>query len=443
MAKPRGNKKGGIMNHRWRTVVLSCLVVFALLSAVSLSCGKTGPKVKYIVIGNVTDLTGAASTALVPLNMGLADMVKEFNAGLNPGPKLPAGVQLKVQSYDTALDPSRFLPGYDWVRSKGAQVIFSILSDCSDVLKDPAARDKVPVCGFASDFYQISPPGWVFDFDSPAQWSTNLIVQWVSDHWDYTAEGRAPTIAIVGWSDAWGAACADGVKAYVQAYPDSFTLTGTYLEPVMTTSWSGVVSKTLDVDYVMLAADGGIAPSTFWKQYKDNGGTGINIDSESQSAYAGYITDYCGWADLDGKLNTQGWGLWTLAGTGTVGNGTYPVVQSDVKYTLDVLTKYHPNDVANQIKAGMGYMGGASMQLEALKIVVAAINAVGADNFSGQAFYDTATNYSTTWAGNPMSFSANNRVFVTYQLVDKWDAATKSLIMVSPGWLLVPQIPPA
>jgi len=432
------------MNHRWRTVALSCLMVLALVATLSLGCGKGGEKAKKtIIIGNLTDLTGPASTALVPLNTGLADMVREFNAGLNPGPKLPEGVQLKIESYDNAMNPSRFLPGYDWLKSRGAQVIFSILSDCSDVLKDPAARDKMPVCGFASDFYQIDPPGWVFDFDAPAQWSTNLIVQWVSQNWNYTAEGRAPTIATVGWADAWGAACADGVKAYVAANPTKFTLTGTYLEPVMTTSWSGVVSKTLHVDYVMLAADGGIAPSTFWKQYKDAGGTGINIDSESQSAYAGYITDYCGWADLDGKLNTQGWGLWTLAGTGTVGTGNYPVVQSDIKYTLDVLKKYHPNDVQAQTKAGMGYMGGTSMQFCALQIVVAAINRVGADNFNGQAFYDTAINYSTTWAGDPRGFSATNRVFCTRQIVDKWDAATQSLIMVSPGWVEVPQIPPA
>ena len=408
--------------------MVSCLMVLALVTTLSLGCGEGGGTAKKtIVIGNLTDLTGVAAPALTPMSWGLEDMVNEINAGLNPGPKLPEGVQLEVATWSTGLDPSRFIPGYEWLKQKGSKVMISVLNDCSETLKPLAAADKIAVLGMATSMPMVEPPGWVFAYSCPTRWAIKLMLKWVADHWDYAGKGRKPTIATVGWSDAWGTDNDLGAREYCAANPDKFTYVGAYMAPVGNLSWSGEVAKTLTTDYLNIAANGALMPATFIKEYKAKGGTAINIDTESQSAYVGFIVDSCGWAALDGKLNVQTWGAWSLADR-----------MAEVKYTKDVLYKYHPKEAADVMHAGMGYLGGASMQLFALQMVVAAINRVGADNFTGQAFYDTAINYTADWAGSSRGFTATKRHVVNDMLVLKWDAAKQDLMLVSDGWLDVP-----
>ena len=87
----------------------------------------------------------------------------------------------------------------------------------------------------------------------------------------------------------------------------------------------------------------------------------------------------------------------------------------------------------------MGYLGGGTMQLFGLHIVVQAIiDAEGADDFSGQACYDTAVSYTADWCGATMGFTAQRRYVSSNMIVLEWSAADEDLIMVSDGWLAVP-----
>jgi hypothetical protein len=416
------------MKRKWKMVV-ACFMVLALLATFCFSCAKEeeGGKVTTIIIGTMTDMTGVAAPALVPLTDALHDMVDEINAGLAPGPKLPEGVELKVIDYDTAFNPSRFIPGYEWLKDKGAHVIISVFNDCSETLKDRAAVDKVAILGMATSVPMVEPAGWVFAFSAPTRWAIKLMLEWIGDNWDYEAEGRNPTIATVGWDDAWGNDNKLGAEEYCAAHSDKFDYVGSYMAPVGTLTWSGEVNKTLNVDYVQVTANGATMPATFWSQYKEKGGTGINFDTESQSAYAGYITDYAGWAAFDGKLNDQAWGWWNLT------------EWDEVAYVKDVLYKYHSKAQADEwVKAGMGYLGGGAMQLFALQSVVAAINEAGAENFDGQAYYDTAINYMADWAGAMRGFTSTRRYAVDEMIVLRWDAEAEDLIMISDGWLSIP-----
>jgi hypothetical protein len=425
------------MSRRWK-VIMGCFMVLALLATFSFSCGggKAEGKVT-IVIGNMTDLTGVAAPALAPMTDALHDVVDEINAGLAPGVQLPAGVQLKVVDYNTAFDPTRFVPGYEWLKEQGAQVIVSVFNDCSETLKPLAAADKVAILGMATTIPMIDPPGWVFGFSAPTRWGIKLMLEWIADQWEadgkYETVGK-PTIATVGWNDAWGTDNKEGAEEYCAAHPDEFDYVGSYMAPVGTLTWSGEVSKTLNVDYVQTAANGALMPATFWAQYKQAGGTGINFDTESLSAYKGYITEYCGWPAWDGKLNVQAWGWWNLP-------DKYPGEWTEVKYIKDVLYKYHSKAEADEFfNAGMGYLGGGAMQLFALQTVVAAINATveetgSAENFDGQAYYDTAINYMADWAGAMRGFTSDRRYAVDEMIVLRWDAAAEDLTMISDGWL--------
>jgi|GEM_PF-471245 len=421
------------MKH-WRTVVLSCLVILVLVATLGLGCGKEEKGKVTIVIGNMTDFTGPAAPALGPMTKALEDFVKEVNAGTAPGIELPEGVKLKVMNWDTGMNPARFVPGYDWLKSKGAEVIISVFNDCSESLKPLAARDKIAILGMATSVPMIDPPGWVFAFCPPTRYAVKLMLKWIGDQWE--AEGKyatgKPTIATVGWSDAWGTDNERGTKEYCQANPTKFDYVGSWLAPVGTSTWTSEVAKTLNVDYLQTAANGATMPATFMKQYSDKGGKAINFDTESMSAYVGYITEYAGWSALDGKLNVQTWGWWNLT------------QWSEVKYVKDVMFKYHSQSQANEwMRAGMGYLGGGAMQLFALRTIVAAIQAAvektgSAENFSGQIYYDTATSFMANWAGSQRGFTETRRYCATDMIVLRWNATAKDLILISDGWLPIP-----
>jgi len=101
------------MNRSWKRAI-AALLILVLVVPLCLSCGEEEEGVVTITIGEITDLTGPASPAIIPLHWALADMVSDYNEkGLIPG------VKFKVVSWDNKYDPSRDIPGYEWVRERG------------------------------------------------------------------------------------------------------------------------------------------------------------------------------------------------------------------------------------------------------------------------------------------------------------------------------------
>lgn len=411
------------MKHRWIKLGVSCLMVLTLLVTLSLGCGGGDEGKTTIVIGNLTDLSGVGAPALEPMTWALEDMVKEINEE-EPIP----GVELKVLNFDTAFNPARFTSGYQWCKDRGAEVMVCVFSDASEVLKPLAKKDKVPILGMATTFPMIEPAEWVFAFSVPGRWSMWLMLDWIYRQWDadgkYDSVGK-PTLASTGWDDGWGRDQEQGASEYCAAYPGRFDYVYGKLAPVGALEWPAEVAALKDVDYINLCATGSLQPATFAKQYREAGGTGTFISTESPTAYLGYIVDYAGWDAVDGSLNTQGWGWWTLDPT------DYP----DVKYVKDVLYKNHSESVADSaVHAGMGYLGGGAMQQFALQTILAAIEEVGAENFDGQAYYDTAIDYMVDWSGTQRGFTADRRYVADEMLVLRWNGETEDLELASDGW---------
>jgi len=417
------------MNLRWKRLAVCSLLVIALVATLGVvGCGDDNGngKKKKILIGNMTDLTGVAAPALAPMSAGLHDMVAEINAGEAPGPKLPEGVELEVIDYDTAFNSSRFIPGYEWLKGRGCQVIVSVFNDCSEAIKVSANKDKIAVLGQATTIPMVEPPGYVFGYSVPTRWAIKLVLEWIGEQWIADGKPGKPVIATVGWNDAWGKDNAQGAEEYCAAHSDKFDYKGTYLAPVGTGMWSAEVAQTMGVDYVQTCANGATMPASYIGQYRNAGGTAITFDSESVSAYAGYVVDTIGWDAVNGHINCQTWGWWGLT--------QWP----EVEYVRHVLEKYHPKEAAEWIHAGMGYMGGAAMQLFGLQTIVSALNAVGVDNFTGETYYNHALTYSAEWAGDPRGFTADSRVVTNDMIILEWNANQEDLIMVSDGWLPVP-----
>jgi len=146
------------MNHKWK-VAISCFAVLALLTVVVSGCAEEGIEGKKVIkVGLITDITGPAGAALVPNTWAIEDWTKYINEE-DPIP----GVEIKLIIYDCKYDPSRDIPGYEWLRAQGVELIFVVVSTTGEILRPIADEDKIALlAGSGVTEAQIEPPGWLF-----------------------------------------------------------------------------------------------------------------------------------------------------------------------------------------------------------------------------------------------------------------------------------------
>ena len=91
-------------------------------------------------IGNLTDQTGVASSAVTIIDTTLEDMVSYYN-----DENLIPGVKLKVESYDTQYDPALAKSGFERLKSKGADIIWTPVTSVVPVLKPVVDNEHIPL----------------------------------------------------------------------------------------------------------------------------------------------------------------------------------------------------------------------------------------------------------------------------------------------------------
>jgi len=403
------------MNHKWKMGVI-CFMALILLTPLGLGCAKEAEEGKVsVTIGHLTDMTGAAASVGRPLLWALEDLVRHINEE-DPIP----GVELKVVTYDIKLDPARDIPGYEWVKERGAKVIVALMSSTAEALKPFAARDKIPVAGLSVSTAMVEPPGWVFAFLPPLASQIRTLLDWISNEWDY-AKGK-PKIGCAGYADAYGIDGERGMREYCLANQDQFEYAGGYLAPFGVMTWTSETEKLRDCDYVFISALGGVAYVSYISESQGKGYAGKFIHAEGLAAFFDLLIEKCGWETLDGSLGLHSWGWW---------NETWPAVE----LVKSLLYEYHPREAENVVYAGIGYIGGGLQQLFFLEILRKAIEEVGAEDFDGQAFYDTAVEFKTTWEGYPeRGFTETRRYCVTEQLVYEFSAEAGDLVRRS-DWI--------
>jgi len=407
------------MNHRWRTVALSCLMVLALVVTLGLGCGNGGEeKGKVtITIGLLSDMSGPASPALVPINYALADLVSHYNEN-----NLIPGVRFKVVSYDTRYDSSRSIPGYDWLKGKGAKIIFGILSSDGEILKNYVDRDQVPYFSISCTGAMIEPPGWMFTDMVPGNYEMQTMLQWLSENdWDYSK--GIPTIGAAGWAEPSTLSYQAGIKQYAEAHPDKFQLVPLRTIPMGGLMWTAEIMSLKDCDYVFTPITGS-AISTFMQQYRDAGGKGKFVWCGSHAAYVGLTVDALGWEAIDGipLILTYDW--WT---------DTESPLAALTNQLLDA--NHSAGEAAKLRYAGAGYLAGIALYYPAFNIIEATVKAVGAENFTGQAFYDTAGNISLTLPdGQKCSYTPTKRSGYDFMVILRVNAAKQDIVRVS-DWI--------
>jgi len=368
-------------------------------------------------IGLITDLTGPASVEMVPLAQALMDLVRYVNEE-DPMPD----VEIKVITYDTRSDPARGVPGYDWLKERGAKLLFSPLPMVGELLKPFVERERIPLLMTCGSYPLVDPPGWAFCSVSPVSYQINCLLRWISEeHWDYV-EG-APKIGLVGWYDATTVELETAISEYCQAGTDEFDYVGGFLAPMGTVVWDAQVELLKECDYVCIPQTG-VASATFVKEFRENGYTATFIGTDTLSAFQGMLVGTCGWEALDGMLTVDSTLWW---------DADHPLVG----LAKELLHRYDPMGAEDMIYSGSSYVSGIQQAYFFLDILRAAIEQVGAENFTGQAFYDTAVAFETTYEGLPeWGFTETIRYASKHVAVYEWTAEWEELTRVSP-WLPV------
>jgi hypothetical protein len=396
--------------------IVSSFVAVVLASLLCLGCGGgKEPGVTTIVVGELSDFTGLSATALITIHKVIEDSVRYYNEeGLIPG------VKIRLVSYDTKTDASRFISGWEWVKGRGAKVVVVCLPLAALTLKPFAEREKIAIMSLGNMKELVEPPGWAFSGDSDPGDEITAELKWMSEeYWDYTK--GIPKIGYVGWDYEQEREIADSMRDYCQAHPDKFVWGGSYLIPLGGTNWGGPVEKTKDCDYVY-GPTASVGVGTLLETFQNKGYPTKLIGTGCQAGMVGFMVKLFGWEFLDGWLTTSICLWW---------NQPSPVVD----FVKGILDRYRPGEAEDIMREGTGYLGVSNDIRTTLQILAAAAEQVGAENFDGQAFYNAALNYKTNWEGYPQwSFSETERILVKDAQVYEWSAEAQDLVRMS-DWL--------
>lgn len=106
-----------------------------------------------------------------------------------------------------------------------------------------------------------------------------------------------------------------------------------------------------------------------------------------------------------------------------------------MQLALELIDKYHPDKADELIHAGIGYIGSFHQMYGWLEILAKAVEDVGIENLDGQAIYNTAIGFSTTWEGfEEWGFSQTKRYSWNYTGIYEWSKEAEDLVMIT-DWL--------
>ncbi|NQT72805.1 MAG: ABC transporter substrate-binding protein [Chloroflexi bacterium] len=377
----------------------------------------TGPKEDVVItIGNLTDITGVSANAQVVINMALDDLVEYYNEE-----NLIPRVKLKVVTYDGQLDPAKDIPGYEWLKEHGADLIFTGVPDTPLTLKPIVDKEKMVL--FAASGYKemLDPPGYVFVLGSIPQHQAFTFLKWIAEnYWDYP-DNRPAKIGGASWTDGYSQSFIAAMKDYAEAHPEQFEWEGGYLTN-FSFIWGAEVEALKDCDYVFPCT----MPVAFVEQYRKAAYTAKFIGCDVHTAFFNMITSAKLWDEIDGMPIVKGGFYWWYEG-GELAN-----------LAETILYKYHPDEAEEIIQSGAGYTALANCFYPMLEIIADAVEAVGPENFNSQALYDATTSYSLIIDGvEKSSFTDTRRYALTHYSIYEASASDETMVRLDPDWIPV------
>jgi hypothetical protein len=376
-----------------------------------------------ITIGNLSDLTGVAANPLAVINMALDDVIAYYNEE-----NLIPGVELKVIKYDTQFDPSRFVTGYEWVRERGADMIWNALPPGVTTLKSRANNDKFPIfTATASIEREELAGGYMYCLAIAPTNEAYTFLKWLAENDPDFPQDRPARIGGVAWSDAYSNIWFRAAREYCKAHPDQYTWVKDYLTDIKF-MWGNEVEGLKDCDYVYLPTP----PQAFAKEYRNAGHEATFIMTEVAGAFFSMIDKGDLWGTIDGTMMI-------------LSSGWYNEDGSIVDLTNKLLDEKHPGQEGEDIRNnGVGYRAvkQAYMMCE---IIRETVERVGAENFGSEALVNTANSWSFEYKGiedfnnftETKRFSQN--YYGIYEIVvpenDESGSSWQYITRIDPEWI--------
>ncbi len=363
-------------------------------------------------IGNLTDQTGVAASAIAIIDTTLDDMVDYYNEE-----NLIPGVKLQIMSYDTQYDPALAKTGYERLKAKGADIIWTPVTTTIPILKPVADQDKFPIFAASANGDALMPPGYIFSVGTIPQYDAYTLLKWIAENdWDYKVNGPA-RIGGAGWKDDYSPLFFDGMKEYAKAHPDQFEWKGGYLTD-FGFIWTSEIEALKDCDYIYPP----VPMHVFVEDYRATGYKAKFIGTDPHAGFLDMIDKGNYWDEIDGMLFIRASRWWTEEGV-------------IIDLTKELLWENHSSKAEEIMRSGVGYLS-TSCIYQLLHIIRNAAENVGPENLDSQAVYDAAVTYTENIDGIDMySFDETKRCSTNYYIVYEADGERQNLYRSDAEWL--------
>ncbi len=408
-----------VSSKLWMVALVLVLTTLPLLMACSSDDEETSAVTKTptdsvedvtITIGNISDVTGGASGALIIVSLAVEDAIKHFNEQ-----NLIPGVKLEMITYDNQYDPSKEIPGYEWLKERGADIIIGHLPQTPVTLKPFVDDEEIMLFSMPYIEEAFMPPGYTFSLNVRTQLMGATLMKWIAENDPDFPQDRPAKIGAVNWEEPQSHEVFEGMEEYANAHPDQFEWVGGHLTGRSFT-WGPEVEALKDCDYVMPPMAGLV---TFAKEYRAAGHEAKFIGTDGQAAFLGLVGDANLWDELDGMLLTLSYGYWT-----------------DSSELIDLANQFMSDnpDAEHIMSNGTSYLGPFIAYQGMLAMIAETINNVGPENFTSQAFYEVANSYSGLLDGREWGFSETRRTPINTTGIYELDASQQNLFRADPDW---------
>lgn len=374
------------------------------------------PKVE-IIIGNLSDLTGVSATALSTVNRALEDAVRHYNIH-----DLIPQAQLKIITFDSQFDAAQDIPGYEWLKQRGADLIFTPMPATAAGIRHRVEADGRVLFSLAPSEKALTPPGRVFCVGGTfGKFMSYTFLDWIATSDPDFPQGRPARIGGAFWAEEYGQQILEGAEAYARAHPDRYQWEGGYLVPPLTWTWGAQVEALRHCDYVFAP----VPMHTFVREFKNAGYPAKFIGTDAHLAFLRLIGEANLWPQVDGMLiiNPPEW--WNEEG-------------ETVNWVREILAENRsPKEAKEIIEAGNGYLAAAPIRVM-LEIIAAAVKTAGPQGFDSESLYNAAEAFSMTEQGMVCySFTQTKRTAVNCLGIYELSGETRDLVRKDPALLPV------
>ena len=409
-------------------LVISILVLLIMVLPLMTACAEkeVGPKPptpppteKKVLWSASIDITGPLSELGAESLKGIVDCVKYINENELAGPGITVEFMWEDSQYKTPIAISTYRRGVE----RGASAYFSYSSGDKLAISPMCERDKVCLVAFGGGYTGNYPARYNFSKSAPYVANMAAMADYVMANWK---EARAPVIGFVAWDNPLG----NQVKILVPYLKEKgFKVIEEvqYIPLICTDATTQLMAlDKAGVDFIMMCT----TPQGTSQVLKDAKRLGLTPRIQILMAGGSYI---------DATLR--------LAGDALDGNiiGEYECVpQGDMdKPMVKKMVEYAHKCRGAEYEPGFTYLDGWQVGLVAAEATRLAIEAVGYDNFNGEALkkqgFERISNWNTGLAA-PITITSDDHTTTTATRL--WTTDKGKYICLTPEWMLPPLVLP-